>query len=726
VKKTLIITDLDGTLLDAETYAFDEALPAIRHTQAHNIPLILCSSKTRAEIEVYRKQLDNKHPFISENGGGIFIPHDYFTAAVTSEEVDGYQVIVLGTPYQEVRQQFIALRERLGIAVRGFGDMTADEVAALTGLTPQAAQLAMQREFDEPFVFDEEVDERFLQEIEAAGLRWTQGRIFHIMGRHHKGRAVDMLKDLYQGQFGMITSIGLGDSLNDLPMLTAVDQPVLVRHKDGSYDRRIEIPCLMKTQLPGPAGWNETVLQLLTGNPAGRVSPATMRQKDLTKIFNAALAAVDPCAAVLNAVHLEQNALHAAGASYPLDAYQRILVIGAGKSAAHMALAMEQLLDDKISSGLIVTKYEHALQPGIVQQLEAAHPVPDAAGLAATQQLLQLVQDADAQTLVVCLLSGGASALLVAPAAGLTLQDKQQATSLLLKAGASINELNAVRKHLSAIKGGQLARAIHPAQLLTLILSDVIGDRLDVIASGPTTADDSSFADALAVITKYGLQKQMPPPVMQHLQRGRGGAIAETVKRGDPCLATTRNVIVGGLNQALSAAADKARELGYITEIIDSELQGEAREAAHMLALRARTALAMLRSGERHCLIYGGETTVTVQGTGKGGRNQELALAFALEMAGHAGVSLLSAGTDGSDGPTDAAGAIVDGNTAAQARRLDINPATHLNNNDSYSFFSQLDALAGSTSHFITGPTGTNVMDIQLLLLQTPAQEEPA
>ena len=718
MKKTLIITDLDGTLLDHASYAFDEALPAIRHARKHNIPLILCSSKTRAEIEVCRQQLDNNHPFIAENGGALFVPQGYFAAPVAGEAMDGYQAIVLGTPYPEVRRKFVELRERLGIAVRGFGDMTVGEVARLTGLTKDDALLAMQREFDEPFVFDEELDERFLQEIEAAGLRWTQGRIFHIMGHHHKGRAIALLKELYQRQYGAVFSIGLGDSLNDLPMLTTVDQPVLVRHEDGSYDRRIELPYLMKTRLPGPAGWNETVLQLLTGNPAGHISPEATRQKDLTEIFNTALAAVDPYAALLNALQVEQDTLHAAGAAYPLDTYRRILVIGAGKSAARMALAAEQLLGNRIDAGLVVTKYGHGLQPGIVRQLEAAHPVPDVAGIEATQRLLQLVRDADEHTLVICLLSGGASALLVAPAEGLTLADKQQATGLLLRAGASIDELNAVRKHLSAVKGGRLAQAIHPARLLTLILSDVIGDRLDVIASGPTAADASTFADALAVIDKYELQQKMPPAVMQHLQRGLEGRIAETVKRGAPCLSTTHNVVIGSLNQALSTAADRARELGYDTEIIGGELQGEARKAARLLAQRAQSSLAAMQPDEHHCLVSGGETTVTVQGTGRGGRNQELALAFALQMDGHSGVSLLSAGTDGSDGPTDAAGAIVNGGTVAQARRLGIDPEKHLNNNDSYGFFAQLDALSGGASHFITGPTGTNVMDMQLLLLQ--------
>jgi glycerate 2-kinase len=718
VEKTIIITDLDGTLLHPTSYAFDEALPALRHIWAHDIPLILCSSKTRAEIEVYRRQLDNTHPFITENGGGIFIPRGYFAAAVEGEDRGDYRVVMLGTPYDEIRRKFVELRERLKTAVRGFGDMTADEVAALTGLTHEAAQLAMQREFDEPFVFDGATDERFLQAIEAAGLRWTQGRIFHIMGTHHKGRAVDMLKEMYRRQYGPVASIGLGDSLNDLPMLTAVDRPVLVRHEDGGFDARVDIPSLVRTQLPGPAGWNETLVQLLTGGGIADASPVAGHRQDMSAIFSAALDAVDPYAAVLNAVRLDGTTLQVADTGYPLDAFDCIIVIGAGKSAARMAQAVEQLLRKRISTGLVITKYGHALQPrGVVRQLEAAHPVPDAAGMAATQQLLELVQGVDECTLVICLLSGGASALMVAPAAGLSLEDKQRATGLLLRAGASIGELNGVRKHLSAVKGGRLARAVHPAQLLTLILSDVIGDRLDVIASGPTAADASTFAEALAVIDKYKLGDRMPPSVMQHLQRGGAGELAETVKDGDPCLATTQNAIIGSLDQALAAAEIKARALGYNCEIISRELQGEAREVARALARHARATLPALQPGERLCLICGGETTVTVRGAGRGGRNQELALAFALEAEGLDGISLLSAGTDGSDGPTDAAGAAVDGHTASLARRLGIEPKEYLDNNDSYSFFHRLDALSGSGSHVVTGPTGTNVMDIQLMLL---------
>lgn len=712
--KTIIISDLDGTLLDSANYSFAAALPSLGMIRARGVPLVLCSSKTRAEMEAYRRRLDNNHPFIAENGGGIFIPHGYFSVAADTIESamksGGCRVIMLGTPYAEIRKRFARLRERLGIKVRGFADMTADEIAALTGLSRDEAVLAGQRDFDEPFVFEGAPDERFLQAIEADGLRWTQGRIFHIMGRHDKGRAVSLLKSLYEKQFGAVVSIGLGDSLNDLPLLRAVDCPVLVRHEDGSYDSRIAVAGLLKTQLPGPAGWNETVLQLLAAKQGAADT--------LIEIFNAALAAVDPYRAVLRFAEVKGNCLRVADASYDLTAFDRIVVVGAGKAAARMAQAVEALLGKRISAGLIVVKEGHTAPLGIIEQMEAAHPVPDEAGQAGAQRILKMARAADEKTLVVCLFSGGASALLVAPVEGVTLQDKQKSTALLLRAGASIDELNALRKHLSAAKGGRLAQAACPATVVTLLLSDVIGDRLDVIASGPTAPDGSTFADALAVIARYRLEEKMPLRVMAHLQRGADGQVAETVKHGDPCLARTRNVIVGAIGLALDAAAEKSRQLGLQAKIIGAELQGEARAAAAFLAQTARETLDGMRESERCCLLSGGETTVVVSRTGKGGRNQELALAFALEIEGLAGVSLLSAGTDGSDGPTDAAGALVDGQTAARARALGIDPAFYLENNDSYSFFQRLDELSGGQSHFKTGPTGTNVMDMQVLLLE--------
>jgi glycerate 2-kinase len=446
-------------------------------------------------------------------------------------------------------------------------------------------------------------------------------------------------------------------------------------------------------------------------------STAPANHEALVDIFNAALAAVDPYNAVFKSVSVEHNELQIAGAKYDLASFKRIIVVGAGKATARMALAVESLLGDRIATGLIVVKDGHTAALKIIEQVEAAHPVPNEAGIAGAQRILQMVRAADDKTLVICLLSGGASALLVAPVEGVTLDDKQETTRLLLNAGASINELNAVRKHLSMVKGGRLAQAAFPARMVTLIVSDVIGDPLDVIASGPTSPDNSTFAVAWAVIEKYGLQKKLPARVAEYLQRGISGQAPETVKANDACLTRTRNVIVAGIRQALTAAQKKSEQLGFSSKTISDKLQGEARNAALFLAQAARSELAAMKPNERRCLLSGGETTVTVRGAGKGGRNQEFALAFALEIDGLRGVTMLSAGTDGSDGPTDAAGAMVDGNTASQARELGIDPLSYLADNDSYAFLQQLDTSSGTHSHFKTGPTGTNVMDIQIVLL---------
>jgi hydroxypyruvate reductase len=712
----IVFSDLDGTLLDSADYSFAAALPALEAIRARGVPLVLCSSKTRAEIELYRRRMENDHPFIAENGGGIFIPRGYFSAPLDAPESGSYRLIMLGIPYAEIRRRFVRLREQFGARVRGFADMSVEEVAELTGLTGDEAALARQRDFDEAFVFDGAPDERFLQAIEAAGLHWTQGQFFHILGDHDKGRAVKLLESLYRREHGAVASIGLGDSLNDLPLLQAVDRPVLVRHADGGFDARIDLPGLLKTQRPGPQGWNDAMLQLLAADPPHKPAGRSPAPADLTKILDAALAAADPYHAVLNAVRIEGGHLRVADAAYDLAAYSHIVVTGAGKAAARMALALEDLLGARISQGLIIVKRGHTAPLRIVEQVEASHPVPDEAGADATRRVLDMLRIADDRTLVVCLFSGGASALLVAPAEGLTLQDKQLATGLLLNAGASIAELNAVRKHLSAVKGGRIAQAAFPAQVVALLLSDVIGDRLDVIASGPTAPDESSFRDAWAAIEKYRLQEQIPARARDYLKRGLEGREAETLKPGAPCFARTQNAIVGGIGLALAAAAEKAHQLDFVTEIVETELQGEARDAARMIAHRARATLAAMCAGERRCLLYGGETIVTVRGAGKGGRNQELALAFALEIEGVTGISLLSAGTDGTDGPTDAAGALVDGETATRARRAGLDPVASLDNNDSYNFFRRLDELTGGHAHFKTGPTGTNVMDIQIVL----------
>jgi glycerate 2-kinase len=443
-----------------------------------------------------------------------------------------------------------------------------------------------------------------------------------------------------------------------------------------------------------------------------------MNKEPALEMFNSALAAVEPYRAVIKAFRVKNTMLTAGGSVYDLKVFDRIIVVGAGKATASMAAAVEEVLGDRIDRGIVIVKYGHAGTLTSIEQVEAAHPVPDEAGVQGTQRILEMVRRADEKTLVICLLSGGGSSLLVAPHRGITLEDKQRTTRLLLMAGATIDELNTVRKHLSAVKGGRLAQIAHPATLLTLILSDVIGDRLDVIASGPTTSDSSTFSDAAAVIERYQLKAALPRSVNAFLERGMAGQEPETARSVDACFLRTRNVIVGSSAQALTAAREKATALGWRPEIVTAELQGEARDVARLLARNAVHTRDKMKQGERRCFLSGGETTVVVRGTGRGGRNQELALAFALEIAGVNGITLLSAGTDGTDGPTDAAGAVVDGSVAPIARNLGIHPEVYLGNNDSYAFFQRFDAQSGEQHHLKTGPTGTNVMDIQIILIE--------
>lgn len=425
------------------------------------------------------------------------------------------------------------------------------------------------------------------------------------------------------------------------------------------------------------------------------------------EIFQAALAAVDPARLVIGAAPsivrtLSEKGLH------------RLLVLSCGKAGAVMANALEAALPDRIEQGLVITKYGHAAGYPCrrCRVSEAGHPLPDPAGAAATATALEMVDAAGTDTLLVVLLSGGGSALLVAPAPGLTLEDKQRTTDLLLRSGAEIGELNTVRKHLSAVKGGQLARRAWPATVMTLILSDVIGDPLDVIASGPTAADPSSYADALAVLERRKLADIVPSAVLAHLRLGATGERPDTPKPGDPVLARVVNRILGNNRFALEAAAAAARSRDLTVTLLTDTLRGEARQAARWLAEQARAARAAAPPGRRLCLLAGGETTVTVTGSGKGGRNQELALAFALEVAGENGLALLSAGTDGNDGPTDAAGAFADGRTVATATAAGLSAREYLAANDAYHFFDRCGGLLR------TGPTGTNVMDLQIVLVE--------
>jgi len=421
------------------------------------------------------------------------------------------------------------------------------------------------------------------------------------------------------------------------------------------------------------------------------MSTRTLR-RDAAQIFRAALAAADPGASVER---------HIARRSY--DRYRNIYVVGAGKAGAAMARATERVLGKRITAGLINVKDGHTTKLRRIELNQCGHPVPDERGVAGARRIAAIAAAAGEGDLVLCLISGGGSALLPLPAEGITLEEKQATTRLLLASGATIHEINAVRKHISAIKGGQLARLAEPAAVEALLLSDVIGDNLDVIGSGPTAPDASTFAGALGILNKFGIRERVPAPVRERLERGAAGLIEETPKR-----TAARNTVIGSSRLALDAAAARARALGYRTMILSSEIEGETREIARMHAAIARE---MARTGRPlkppACIITGGETTVTIKGEGLGGRNQEFVLAAAIEIAGVPETVIFSAGTDGTDGPTDAAGAIADGATL----RRNPDALRYLEANDSYHYFQPLGDLV------MTGPTNTNVMDVRLILV---------
>jgi len=455
----------------------------------------------------------------------------------------------------------------------------------------------------------------------------------------------------------------------------------------------------------------------------GRLQTAALarspRGEDVRAILAAGMDAVDPYAAVRRALTVEGGMLSAGGRRYDLASYQRVIAVGAGKAASPMGLALEDALGERLNGGFLVTKDGHLPERGALRHItlrEAGHPLPDERGVRAAAEMAALLRGLGANDLAVCLVSGGGSALLTSPAGEVTLDDLRALTGLLLRCGAEIGEINCLRKHLETLKGGGLARLAAPAAVLALVLSDVLGDPLDAIASGPAAPDSTTFADAWAVLERYGLVEAAPERVKVHLRRGLRGEIADTPRPGDAAFARVNTVVVGSISLAASAAAVKARGLGYDTCLVTTELQGEARCAGETLAGLARKAAAgpSREDGEAPgeplprpaCLIAGGETTVTVRGEGRGGRNQELALGAVETLAGLEDALLVSLATDGGDGPTDAAGAVVSGETLARARALGLDPAEHLARNDAYTFFDALGDLLK------TGPTRTNVNDL--------------
>jgi glycerate 2-kinase len=436
------------------------------------------------------------------------------------------------------------------------------------------------------------------------------------------------------------------------------------------------------------------------------------RRSKALAILAAALEAVDPEEAIKDQVFLTDDKLRIGERVYDLSYYRRIIVVGGGKAGASMAKAIEEILGPRIVAGLVNVKYGHTADTRAIKVNEAGHPIPDEAGLDGARRIQELAKGAGEGDLVLCLISGGGSALLPLPSEGITLADLQTLNDALLRCGATINEINAVRKHLSRIKGGGLAHLAYPAELVSLILSDVVGNPLDVIASGPTVADGSTFAQACSVIKKYGLWREIPPSVAERLRQGRDGLVPETPKAGDPLFARTYNLVVGSNEIAARAAIARARELGFNTLLLSTFVEGEAREVGRVFAAVAKEIAYSGQPVRRPaCVVAGGETTVTLRGQGKGGRNQELALAAALEIAGLGEAMVIGLATDGTDGPTDAAGALADGTTIERARGRGLEAARYLADNDSYHFFEALGDL------IVTGPTNTNVNDLTFVFV---------
>ena len=442
-------------------------------------------------------------------------------------------------------------------------------------------------------------------------------------------------------------------------------------------------------------------------------SPVLKRARTITlNCIEEALNAADPKPLLHSKVVLEGSCLQVNGVSFDLKSFGNVYVVGGGKAGSAMAVALEDILGQYLTTGIVNVPKGTCKKTKKIKLNEAGHPTPDQAGLEGTLSIMEIAEKAKENDLVICLLSGGGSSLMPLPRGDITLDDKQELTEALLKSGATINEINIVRKHLSSFKGGWLAKKAYPATVLNLVLSDVTGDKLDSIASGPTVPDPSTFADAQNILKSYGLLKDDNSPVSKLLSEGAKGLIPETPKPGDTIFKKVTNVVIGNNNIAATASCECLKAQGLNTLLLSDALIGEARDVgrafsqfAHKIALFGQPLPKPIG------IVAGGETTVTVNGKGLGGRNQELSLSAALNLKDVEDCVVGSIGTDGVDGPTDAAGAIIDSCTLKRALSKGLDPQVFLKDNDSYAFFSQLGDL------IFTGPTGTNVNDISIIVV---------
>ena len=440
------------------------------------------------------------------------------------------------------------------------------------------------------------------------------------------------------------------------------------------------------------------------------------QRSEALRIFKAALAAVDPHQSVRRVLSRDNHALmlqqDETALRFDLGEVDRLHVVGCGKASALMARAVEELVGDRITSGLVAVKYGHTLPEKAplahIRIVEAGHPEPDAAGLHHAKETVEILEGSSERDLVVALISGGGSALWPVPTPPITLEEMMHLTRQLLASGADIHEINAVRKHVSQIKGGLAARAAHPAQVLVLLMSDVIGDRLDSIASGPFVPDTTTFGEALEILERHGLGTEIPVSIQYHLWAGMAGKIPETPKPGDAVFERVTHCVCASNSQALSAARLEAEAMGFEVEILDQPIDGDVGAASRTFCERLGQ-IAVQGTERPACLIGGGEPTVILGSSpGRGGRNQQFALASAFEIQGKERVTVLSCGTDGTDGPTDAAGAVVDGTTIERCRSLGLDPHAALSMHDAYPLLEKSGDLVK------TGPTHSNVMDIML------------
>lgn len=435
-------------------------------------------------------------------------------------------------------------------------------------------------------------------------------------------------------------------------------------------------------------------------------------KKVAQEIFLAGVESVLPDRLITRSMSLNENCLKIGTLSYNLETIENIYVIGAGKASAMMGTEVEKILGNRITEGHIVVKYGYSCELKYIDITEAGHPIPDSNGYKATAEILKIAGAANYNDLVICLLSGGGSSLLPDTPEGCSAEDMIEVNDLLINCGASISEINAVRKHLSIVKGGQLARIVYPATLINLILSDVPGNHLDVIASGPTVPDPTTYLQALNVLATFGLSRIIPRRILTSLKEGAAGKRPETPKSGDPVFNKTYNILVGSNRVALEAAKLKALDYNINAVIIDDQLQGDISTVAEYIVETSLKFKSDRDEIKPVCLLFGGETTVKMTGNGTGGRNQHLALMCALLLQNNPGITVLSAGTDGTDGPTNAAGAVVDSDTVTGALSKSIDPKKYLTDFDSFHFFKK------TGNQIITGPTMTNVMDIIVVIVE--------